>query len=108
LRTLANEYGAPITYGDIQRVLRGKFSKRANKRAAFGLPALVFVSACKDCGEGHAARSCPKKRKPRKKLSPTAYRAAGKDTRYCRTCRAWTDWIYDLMRGWICGKCGNK
>ena len=37
-RTIAQVYGKPISYGDIGRIIKGVFPKRAEKRIALGLP----------------------------------------------------------------------
>ena len=64
LRGLAKKYG--VSHGVIQRILAGHEPKRADIRRALGLPALVSVSACPDCGEGHVKSRCPNKSKPAK------------------------------------------
>jgi len=64
-RNIANldEYRG-IPPGTLCAIVKGRKVKKTAYRIILGLLALVSVAACKDCGEGHAARSCPKKRKP--------------------------------------------
>jgi hypothetical protein len=43
LRSIAAEFGRPITHGDIERAIHGKFPTRLDKRMALGLPLICPV-----------------------------------------------------------------
>lgn len=58
LRSIADDY-ENITYGDIQRALKGQFPKSPRKRAAFNLSALIPAPACPVHGVVHVTKRCP-------------------------------------------------
>lgn len=45
LRSIANEYGKPITHGDIYRIIHGIFPIRKDKRIALGI--IPICPVCK-------------------------------------------------------------
>jgi len=63
LRAIAKDYDG-ITYGDIQRALKGDFPKSPHKRLVLGLPALIPAPACAKCGNVHVTKRCPNGQKP--------------------------------------------
>lgn len=60
LRHIAAEYGEPITFGDIKRILDGVLPKCKEKRDALHLPDLVPVPVCPVHHVAHLRRTCPK------------------------------------------------
>lgn len=70
LRQIAKDYPKCITFGDIQRILKGVFPLRMEKRLALGLPIYSRARVCTACGQVHAFdRACQMTvtlRKPRK------------------------------------------
>lgn len=54
LRDIARlEFGGALTYGDVQRALKGHFPKDPHKRFMMGIPAIVETPACPECGQVH-------------------------------------------------------
>ena len=71
LRQIAsNDFGGCITYGDVQRGIKGEFPKRPHKRSVMGLSALVPVEVCPDCGKAPLARHHCCNGKPHKPRPP--------------------------------------
>lgn len=58
-------YGGRVTYGTIGRAIKGIEPKQRKAREELGLSPMGLVPVCRDCGEPHPAKRCPKKRKYR-------------------------------------------
>lgn len=57
LRAIAAEY-EEISYGDIQRCLKGEFPKSPHKRAKLKLVTFAPAPICIKCGQVHVTKRC--------------------------------------------------
>jgi len=58
LRAVQREHFSEISLPTLSRISAGRFPKTKRIRSLLGLPPLVTVNACPNCGGAHSIRKC--------------------------------------------------
>jgi len=75
LRAIQREYFQDISLPTLARISAGWFPKTNRIRNLLGLPLLVSVNSCPNCGGAHPIRKCS----PKKKKAPRALTCSKKE-----------------------------